>query len=97
MDPITEIWVKRSETGSKERSDLLAQIDRKSRLQLSSCHAGASAQGAYGDSDVEFFVTVPASHKDTCLLLLLRERFSNLSEFKQWLSGRGVPFDVDMW
>jgi hypothetical protein len=57
--------------------------------------AGRIAEGVFGDSDWEYWVTVPSDQKDRLLLALLREKYAGdtLAErhFRDWLDARDIP------
>lgn len=73
-------------------------------LVIDGCDFGTNVQETWGDSDYEYSWTVPGSHKDMMLLLLLKERFASSSEWtkhdsllKEWLDGHAIPTKFWYW
>ena len=57
---------------------------------------GTLPNGMLG-GDCEYSVTVKAEHKDSLLLLLLKEKFGDFPPAKEWLEQKGVPFSEWRW
>ena len=50
-----------------------------------------------GDADYEYWVTVKPEHINRVLLELIRDKFSDESLFRNWLSYKDIPFDFDSY
>jgi uncharacterized protein YciI len=79
--------------GEHVRAEL--RLEETGDLVLEGFCAGPLAERIFGDSDWEYWVTVPAEQKDRLLLELLHEKYAGdtLAErhFRAWLAARGVP------
>ena len=58
---------------------------------------GAVSREITGHEKYEHSITVNRVLKDTVLLLLLKEKFSSVLEFKNWLRKNEISCEEDMW
>ena len=62
---------------------------------------GKAPEKWWGDTDYEFWVTVPPEHKDDVLLALIERLYSGnprtVDEFRGFLSSRGIPSEFETW
>lgn len=87
------------ETGTA-RVKVHAEINSNGDLLLTGHDLGTAPQDAYGDSDLEYTVRVPAAQKDRVLVDLLAQTFStptSASDFKKWLASKGIPHHFETW
>lgn len=76
---------------------LVAKIGDDGRLVLEGYDAGSMVEALWGDSDYEYWLTVDKKYKDTILLHLIKERFADDPEFRDWLIGKGIPHQFESW
>jgi hypothetical protein len=76
---------------------LTARIEDDGDLVLEGCDYGPLVSEQWGDSDYEYWLRVGRDYKDTVLLWLIKERFANDSEFRQWLDEKRIPNKFDSW
>lgn len=80
------------ESKSKRISVFLeAKIKENGDLVLEGQDLGEWVKENFGDSDYEYSLTVKAEYKDTILLNLIKEKFANDSEFREWLKEKQIP------
>lgn len=88
--PITALTlVDREHGGESNRLD--AKIKADGDLSLEGYYAGPMCEKFFGDSDYEFWLTIPAAYKDTILLHLLKERFDSAQSMGAWLKELDIP------
>lgn len=76
------------------RTTLEADVDEKGNLVLSGCDLGDAPREAFGDSDYEWWIAVPAEHRNAVLLELMKDRFGHATgttTFMEWLDARAIP------
>jgi len=78
-------------------SSLDVRIDDSGNLVLDGADAGEYVRQFWGDWDYEYSETVPASWKDTVLLHLMKERFTETTAFREWCNERRIPYKFDSW
>ena len=49
------------------------------------------------DEEYEYWRTVSAQYKDPVLVWLMKERFSDFSEFTAWLDEKSIPSEFANW
>jgi hypothetical protein len=96
MSKIREIIMSEVRT-EKDYSKLIAKIDDDGDLVLEGYDVGETPEKYWGDSDYEYWLTVNKDYKDTILLWLIKERFENDSNFKDWLDEKGIPSQFYSW
>ena len=78
-----------------------AEIDENGRLLMLTQDIGRAVEEHWGDSDYEFWVTLPAAAKDRLLLALLAQqytgRFSAVDEFRAFLDAAGIEYKFENW
>lgn len=94
--PITEL-ILYSHKSPEMTSTLTAKIKENGDLVLEGYDLGKRARELFGDSDYEYWLTIPAQYKDTVLLWLIKERFETSSDFMTWLKDKGIPFEFLTW
>lgn len=72
---------------------LKAEIKDDGALLFEGYWSGPSVKATMGDSDYEYWITVPPEEKDGLLLQLLKDRFAQSVELKSWLEQRGIRFE----
>ncbi len=90
MDPIRALLI-RSEETSDGYSRLEVRIDEAESLVMEGSDAGEEVRRLFGDSDFEYWLTVPAAFKDTVLLCLILDRFQSVHDLRAWLEQRSIP------
>ncbi len=88
--PIKKITMQQYKTESVS-VHLDASIDDDGSLNLEGQDIGDSVEKYWGDSDYEYFLYVKKDDKEKIPLLLLKERFGNMSDFQKWLNEKGIP------
>jgi len=96
MDKITSILIDKREN-DRGVTRLSSEISDDGNLIINDYFIGPAAQEFYGHDDVDSFVKIKKIHKDSLLLLLLRDRFEKISELREWLDSAGVPYDFEIW
>ena len=78
-----------------------ASITRAGDLQLYGQDIGSAPSGAFGDSDYEYWLTVPGEHKDRVLLLLLKRLYGGdstaVTGLRVFLESEGIPCKFTTW
>jgi hypothetical protein len=88
------------QTGSTYRH-IFAHIKTDDRLLVES-NDGGSAPGAFmGASSYDYWVQVPAAHKDGLLLALIAEKYSGreraVEEFRDWCQEHSLQHQFVTW
>ena len=96
MARLKEITLIESKT-DRCSSSLVARIDDEGNLVLEGYDTGELVREWWGDSDYEYWLKVADDDKDTVLLWLIKERFKDDSEFKEWLNSKGIPNQFQSW
>ena len=59
---------------------------------------GAAPQRAFGASEYEYFLSIPAAEKDRLILQLMHQVFGGeertRSAIAEWLEARGIPYSL---
>lgn len=70
------------------------RIEENGDLRLSGQDIGEAPEAIFGDSDYEYWLTVPAAEKDRVLLALIDKLYrgnpSAVSELKEFLEARNI-------
>jgi hypothetical protein len=78
-----------------------AEITDSGDLLLSGQDIGKAPKEFWGDADYEYWVQVPAEHKDSVLLALVEKVYagnqSAVSEFRTFLKEKGIPNTFQSW
>lgn len=72
-------------------SELVAKIDVNENLVLEGYDLGEMVKRLWDDSDYEYWLTVDKRYKDTVLLWLIKDRFENEVDFRNWLTEKHIP------
>ena len=87
--------IKLYESRGKTSIFIDAKIEKSGDLLLSGQDVGEAPKEYWGDSDYEYWLTVPKEHKDDVLLLLLEKLYggnsSVISELRELLESNGIP------
>ena len=74
-----------------------AQLDEAGDLLFSGQDFGEAPEAIFGDSDYEYWLTIPAAEKDRLLLALIEKIYkgnaSVVSEFREFLESKGIPHE----
>ena len=81
-------------SGDGEVSLLEAYIDVNGDLVLAAYDPGESVREVWGDSDYGYWRRVEAQHVPE---VLLQERFSDDTAFRQWLETNGIETEFRSW
>jgi hypothetical protein len=78
-----------------------AEVIDSGDLVLSGQDVGKAPREVWGDADYEYWVRVPAEHKDGVLLALVEKVYggnrSAISDFQAFLKERGIPSTFQSW
>jgi hypothetical protein len=78
-----------------------ARIDSNGGLLVESNDVGAAPEALMGASSYEYWVEVPAAHKDALLLALIAEKFGGreraLEDFRDWCRERSLEHRWVVW
>lgn len=66
-------------------------------LVIDGCDTGKAPEQFWGDTDYEYITTIKSEFRDTVLLLLIKEKFRDSSDFQQWLETNAIPSDFFTW
>jgi hypothetical protein len=92
-DPHVVLVEQSGETSVRITASVLANGD----LQLAGQDTGKAPSEIFGDSDYEYWLTVPAAHKNALLLALLEASHKGdprvVSKLKALLESRRIPFE----
>ena len=67
-----------------------AMIEDNGDLAVEGYDIGKAPLDFWGDSDYEYGRTIKKKYKDKMLRLLIEQRFSSDSDFKEWLDEKGI-------
>jgi hypothetical protein len=78
-----------------------AEITDSGDLLLSGQDVGKAPEEFWGDADYEYWVLVPAEHKDRVLMALMEKVYggnqSAISDFRAFLGEKGIPSSFHSW
>jgi hypothetical protein len=74
-----------------------ASIESDGNLRLDGVDCGDTPLKFWGDDDYEYWLIVNKEWKDTILLLLLKERFSDFGAIRKWLDEKHIPNSFGNW
>ena len=84
-------------TKENEVHTLVAEIKENGDLVLSGYDCGQSVKKFFGDFDHEYWLTVRAEIVPSVLLYLIKERFKDDTELKEWLDEKNNQFKFDSY
>lgn len=95
MNKLTEVTLFdiRDELGSRRD---LASILENGSLHFDAFDCGKLPNDMWG-GDYEYNLDVDAGWKDTLLLLLIKERFSAIRNFREWAKSHNIPYREGGW
>jgi hypothetical protein len=96
MDPINEIQITLTDSDSAF-SSISARIDDEGCLRMEGQDMGEAVENIWSHDDHEYCVSVDGSFKDTILLLLVKDRFKTVQEFRRWLALTHIPGQFYSW
>ena len=74
-----------------------ALINDKGDFVLDGYDLGKFVEEHLSGDDYEYSITVEAGWKDTLLLLLIKNQFSDFPEFERWIKSQGIPHLQFRW
>ncbi|WP_295447503.1 hypothetical protein [uncultured Thiodictyon sp.] len=84
-----------------DQRHITAEITSTGDLLLSGQDLGPLVREVWGDSDYEYWLTVPASEKDRVLLMLLEIAYAGdeqaVNKLREALDSRGIPCKFDSY
>jgi len=94
--------VKKEIVLSETRTDVsyeqkLARIEDNGDLVIEYYDRSPVALKLFGDSDYELWPTVRAEQKDTVLLELIKDKFSDRTSIQDWLTQKGFPYELESY
>lgn len=96
ISPITKIILK-DENISGTHISVFVNISDKGDLIIDGCDFGEAPKKFWGDSDYEYITTIKKGYKDTVLLLLIKDKFNDSSDFRAWLEVNHIPNEYFTW
>ena len=87
---IKKITLRESRTET-DTSILEAMVNNNGDLAIEGYDLGEAPKKFWGDSDSEYGRVIKKKYKDKMLRLLIEQRFSPDSDFKEWLDEKGIP------
>jgi len=73
------------------------RIDENGDLLFSGQDIGNAPEEIFGDSDYEYWLTVPASEKDRLLLALLEKHYAGdasvVSTLREFMESKNIPYN----
>ncbi|MFX1554159.1 MAG: hypothetical protein ACFFBV_09570 [Promethearchaeota archaeon] len=80
-------------TRENEIHTLIAEIKENGDLVLSGYDCGESVKKFFGDFDHEYWLTIKAENISSVILYLIKDRFKNDTEFREWLKEKDIQFN----
>ena len=73
------------------------RIDENGDLLFSGQDIGNAPEEIFGDSDYEYWLTVPASEKDRLLLALIEKHYAGdalvVSSLREFMESKNIPYN----
>ena len=73
------------------------RIDENGNLLFSGQDIGEAPEMFFGDSDYEYWLTVPASEKDRLLLALIEKHYAGdalvVSSLREFMESKNIPYN----
>ncbi len=95
-DPIRLVQIK-----GPTSVNINVRIDKNGDLLFSGFDIGDVPQEIFGDADYEYWLRIPAEHKDRVLLALIEKHYSGntrlISEIQSYLKSTGIPCEFTTW
>jgi hypothetical protein len=63
-------------------------------IQFCVCYWGQIFTDTYGDSDLEYFITIKNEDLPSLCCYLIADQFKDEKAFVQWLRSKSIPHDV---
>lgn len=77
------------------------RIDKNGDLLFSGFDIGEVPMEIFGDADYEYWLRIPAEHKDRVLLALIEKHYTGnsrlISEIRKYLESQGIPCEFTNW
>ena len=80
-------------TRDNETHNLFAEIQDNGDLVLSGYDCGQSVKRFFGDFDHEYWLKVKAENVPSVLLYLIKERFKDDTDLREWLDEKNIKFE----
>ena len=90
-EPITEITIRRKRLDRDSYSELRVRIDQQGELVLLGRNASVAITRITDKQEYAYSLTVPAEWRDSMLLYLMKDRFSDALAFSDWCREHGIP------
>lgn len=90
MDKLLDITLFEIKDDNGCRRDLVHVRDDGS-LNFDSFDFGTVSDDMWG-GDFEYSLDIDAMWKDTIILLLIKDRFSAIKDFREWANSKGIPY-----
>lgn len=74
-----------------------AEISRDRELVVEYYDRSSTALKWFGDSDLEHWTTVKREEVDQVLLGLLKDRFESHVDFRNWLDGKHIRYELSSY
>lgn len=87
------VTLKDKKWGKNEHQKLEALINDRGDLVLEGYEAGDSVREYHDDFDFEYWHTVNVKDVHTLLLLLIKDRFDNVTDYLNWLEEKGIEYE----
>ena len=81
-------------SGKDEQHTLSVEIRDNGDLVFDGYDCGQSVKDWFGDFDFEYWTTIENHNVPKFLLNLIKEHFKSISEIKEWLKKKEIPFDA---
>src|SRR5579872_2669748 len=92
MEPISSLVIKRATNlPPNEVCEEVLKIGMEGEVVWEHYDAGPSTEAVYGDSDHESLLWVNKDYKDTLLLHLIADHFTDRDKFYEWLRSKAIP------
>ncbi|MFX1574910.1 MAG: hypothetical protein ACFFB0_19405 [Promethearchaeota archaeon] len=76
-----------------ETHNLFAEVKDNGDLVLSGYDCGQSVKNFFGDFDHEYWLKVNSENVPSILLYLIKERFKDDTELREWLDEKNIKFE----
>lgn len=96
IDPVKKVTLKDDFINDTHIS-VDVYVNESGDLVIDGYDRGKAAEQIWNDSDYEYITTIKSKFKDTVLLLLIKEKFKDSSDFREWLETNGIPNDYFTW
>ena len=96
ISPITTITL-RDDYINDTHISVYVKISDNGDLVIDGGDCGKAPLEFWGDSDYEYITTIKKEYKDTVLLLLVKDKFKDSDDFREWLKAKDIPNEYFTW